>query len=855
MKRAVLALAVVSMALVLGAGSPPRSSDYLDPELRVRVEQLKADVDTPTDSLEVLDRRLKTLWEWGNAYALSGGTLPLDFSAAVAWSNRTLANGIGEPGMTVGRVTGFITQMIREFQIKDEAPGAIGAVTLVDTGPFMAGDFVTIEEVYTVGEMPITPGGGVTVAQPTRWTQRPPVITELIKADLRDDLHLQADDPEADNHVTIRTSNPGARFKKVTPDATWKNFNTLPFVFFELEGVPLEPGDEIIVTFGDTSGGSRGMRVQHWTNDRVLLPIYPVFDAEDYPLTPKWPSYRVIGRAEVRRVEVVVRPSVVAPDEDFEVVLRSLDRFRQVSSGRTPEYELYRNGELVRRVAAASPAVTVLSGQTLSEPGVYRFAVRSSDGSLSDRSNPLWVRDQAGGRVFWGDTHGHSGFADGQGTPDNYYSFARDVARLDFVTLSEHGTWLDDAEWRTLQEMTRKYNDPGSFTAILGYEWTANRQFGGHHNVYFRDPDGRKRITNQVTTSLQELYDGLREAHRTDDVLIIPHAHQPGDWRKNDADMERLVEVNSGHGVFEWYGNRFLQQGFDVGFIGSSDDHTGHPGYLGMTHVQFAGIAGVIAPVNTGEALFDSMRARSAYATTGERIIIDAEFNGRGVGSKVPTGGGRSISCRVMGTEPIESIDLIKNGDVIYTRSYLTPGIAPRMLVQFSVESSSDVKGFTSPRRPRAWRGTLEVSGAELVGYRLPWFINPTRHLVRRDPANPNRLEFVANTRGRPKGMLLELDGASDSTEIRVALGTAATAEGLETRLGDLVEAPAVTVFGEGIESDSIRLAIVPDAAALDLDFEFKDLDSPEVGDYYYLRVRQVGGGMAFTSPWRVVEE
>ena len=44
--------------------------------------------------------------------------------------------------------------------------------------------------------------------------------------------------------------------------------------------------------------------------------------------------------------------------------MRNLDRYRQVSSGRTPEYELHRNGELVRKVAAGSPAVTVLADQT-----------------------------------------------------------------------------------------------------------------------------------------------------------------------------------------------------------------------------------------------------------------------------------------------------------------------------------------------------------------------------------------------------------------------------------------------------------------------------------------------------------
>ena len=40
---------------------------------------------------------------------------------------------------------------------------AIGALTLSQPGPFIAGDHITIEQTYTVGEMPMVAGGGVMV--------------------------------------------------------------------------------------------------------------------------------------------------------------------------------------------------------------------------------------------------------------------------------------------------------------------------------------------------------------------------------------------------------------------------------------------------------------------------------------------------------------------------------------------------------------------------------------------------------------------------------------------------------------------------------------------------------------------
>ncbi|MFQ6091283.1 MAG: choice-of-anchor X domain-containing protein, partial [bacterium] len=36
---------------------------------------------------------------------------------------------------------------------------------------------------------------------------------------------------------------------------------------------------------------------------------------------------------------------------------------------------------------------------------------------------------------FWGDLHGHTGFSDGIGTPEEYYLYARDVSDLDFVAI------------------------------------------------------------------------------------------------------------------------------------------------------------------------------------------------------------------------------------------------------------------------------------------------------------------------------------------------------------------------------------------------------------------------------------
>jgi hypothetical protein len=40
--------------------------------------------------------------------------------------------------------------------------------------------------------------------------------------------------------------------------------------------------------------------------------------------------------------------------------------------------------------------------------------------------------------IYWGEAHGHTRISDGKGTLDDYFTYARDVAKLDFAIVSDH---------------------------------------------------------------------------------------------------------------------------------------------------------------------------------------------------------------------------------------------------------------------------------------------------------------------------------------------------------------------------------------------------------------------------------
>jgi hypothetical protein len=267
--------------------------------------------------------------------------------------------------------------------------------------------------------------------------------------------------------------------------------------------------------------------------------------------------------------------------------------------------------------------------------------------------------------------------------------------------------------------------------------------------------------------------------------------------------------------------------------------------------------------------VFDALRARSTYATTGERIVLDATLDGAIMGSELPAGGQRRIECRVYGTAPIDSIEVIKNGDVAFTRRYVEPALVRQAQVQVSFESSTEVfNGRKNPRGNRPWRGSIAIEGATLRAVREPWFAHPTTFDV--SQASGERVDFDFTTRGRAAGLLLDLDGATAATRIVVRLDAGreiAGSPGVPDRpledlpateipfeLGDLAAGPRGRDFTVVRNIDRISAQLVPANAALDQSFEWSDAGSAAPGDYYYLRVLQVDGGMAWSSPWWVGE-
>ncbi len=93
------------------------------------------------------------------------------------------------------------------------------------------------------------------------------------------------------------------------------------------------------------------------------------------------------------------------------------------------------------------------------------------------------------------------------------------------------------------------------------------------------------------------------------------------------------------------------------GVIGSSDEHSGQGGR------RHGGLAAVWAEALTREAIFDALRERRCYATTGERILVDFSVDGVPMGgcAKRSKGSKLKIRLQVWGTDLLLRVEILRH--------------------------------------------------------------------------------------------------------------------------------------------------------------------------------------------------
>ena len=276
-----------------------------------------------------------------------------------------------------------------------------------------------------------------------------------------------------------------------------------------------------------------------------------------------------------------------------------------------------------------------------------------------------------------------------------------------------------------------------------------------------------------------------------------------------------------------------LLRGHRFGLIASSD------------HGHGASYVAVLANSLSRKDIFDGLHARRTCASTTRDVFADLRLGPHLMGSEVEWSGPRPLRVHASGYAELARVDLLRDGEVVHTvrgEPLLAPG---ELRVDLRVEWG---KADKSTR----WDGRLSVSGGRLL---VPEFVGP--EVVAVDPVEV-AWEHTTHSFGEPYGaqrggVEVSVCGPPDALvhvecagrSLRIGLGELADRLGRGTwipdgegegsgRPGELVLQPAVGAL-LGLGARELDLAIDDDGSA-----------APA---FYYARVIQVDGEMAWSSP------
>ena len=547
-----------------------------------------------------------------------------------------------------------------------------GGLAVLDLSePVTAGSYGTWTVRFIAGPEGIGEGGGIVVHLPIFWNWSEPQMAS-------------AGYP---GYVTYECSRVGT---------TWDTFTDpdLHYVRATLTGGCLVEGDTVRFTYGDTLDGksprARARADRYAERGQEFLVKVDGDGDGFFTEIGRSPSVDILG-GDAARLVISLKGEAALNDTTW-LTVAALDRFGNLAAGYRGTVRFSHKWNILGTPANYTFTEEDVGARVFpvlfTAPGYQTIGVVEEGGTMNAGSNPIHIVPPVRGeryRLFWGDIHMHSRLSDGTGEPVDLYRYARDVSNLDVAALTDHDHHglrpLSDGDWKKIAALNEDEYRPGRFVTFQAYEWT--NWVYGHRNVYYRETGGPLLSTaDSSSNSPPELWASLPAGA----AMTIAHHTGGGpiatDWKMAPPpDRERLVEISSVHGASECLGGPkeiynavpgafvrdALALGYRLGFIGSGDSHSGHPG---RTEPPCGGLAGIYAEERTRESVWDALYARRTYATSGEKIILGVRLGDHWMGEEMS---GAELADPLLfhvdacGTAPIDLIELIADGVAVDT--------------------------------------------------------------------------------------------------------------------------------------------------------------------------------------------
>ncbi len=649
-------------------------------------------------------------------------------------------------------------------------------------------------------------------------------------------------DPVAADYVRV-TAAPGRSLRWW--NARLHGWHPFDHIFFVALPDGLPAGERLAVRFGDSVDGSPGFTAQTFIEEASPLAVRFRPTAESEWIELARPVVRIAGTTAGRLV--LTAPSRVSAGTPFLLHVRIEDAWGNPSR---PAGTVHLDAPLARSLTIPDSGWAQVETR-LEQPGIHRLTAHvGSERALSATSNPVEVVNGPVIPLCWGDLHAQSVIGCGARSIDAYFRHAREFAATDFGSHQANCFLVSNAEWDATQAATAEAQREGTFVTLLGVEWSGASSVGGDHNLYFPgDTAALHRCSHEfvadksdVATDLPHVTDVHAHYRGTDTLVAVHVGGRTADLRWHEPSLDRLLEVHSTHATSEWFLLEALQRGYRMGVVAGSDGVDGrpgasHPGHMDVRNVR-GGLTAVMLPQRTRGALWDALKARHCYATTGPRILLDLKAGAAQMGDELRVRQLPAFEVMVEGTAPLETIDFFRDTECIRSKDLMAdaPGLSNRIRVAW--------RGATAPgnwqRARMHWDGELRIAGARILGAEA-WALDTPDEGLRE--MGEQRVSWRSITAGDWDGVILEIDDPACAE-----LTFATEPMSLQTQLGDLQS--EARVFEATSPVRSVELRRLPrEAPALGWRGRFDDPAAPAGAHAYWVRVRQSDGAYAWSTP------
>lgn len=461
-------------------------------------------------------------------------------------------------------------------------------------------------------------------------------------------------------------------------------------------------GERLTIQVGNAEGGNK---VQSYIQRRRNFHLFVDPKGKGDFKEPEVFAVDVKGNA-LKNIRMIV-PSIVFKNSRFDVFIRFEDSFGNLT-GNAPEgtlielsYDQLREN-LKWKLFVPETGFLTLPNLYFNEAGVYRIRLCNLQTKQEYFSSPIKCLTEAGDQLFWGVLHGESKRLQKAETIETVLRHFRDDHAFQFYATSfpEDAEETSNDDWKLISNQVSEFNEEERFVTMLGFEWAGESSVEGvRHFIYAKDNKPILRKKDAKMNSLKKIY----KSHTPKEILAIPCLTMAKgysyDFENFHPEFERVVEIYSAFGsqetsakkgnvrplksglkkgvteVEEGSIRKALISGCRFGFVAGGAVSNGAYKDFNTEEENLypAGLTAIFAKEYSRDCVFQALYKRRCYATTGARIIVSFAIADTPMGSELSTKlkpgllYNRHISCFIAGTDEIQEVVVIRNGEILKT--------------------------------------------------------------------------------------------------------------------------------------------------------------------------------------------